>query len=77
MRIKWVRAAPEEAQAWCAKGSLKTKAGGCYQKFGDTCVVVAPDPAVEVVGGKRVYRHGQWGALGHEVKHCFDGYFHD
>jgi hypothetical protein len=25
----------------------------------------------------RKYMAGQWGTLGHEVKHCFDGGFHD
>jgi hypothetical protein len=36
------------------------------------CHVFAPDPPM--VEGKYVF--GQWGTLGHEIKHCFDGSFH-
>lgn len=41
------------------------------------CHVWASDPQVEIVDGKRTFKHGQWATLGHEVKHCFDGKFHD
>lgn len=44
---------------------------------GEVCHVFAPDPPVQIEDGKRTYRDGQWGTLGHEVKHCFDKQFHD
>lgn len=37
------------------------------------CHVYAPDPPL---GPGRTYRPGQWGTLGHEIKHCCDGAFH-
>jgi hypothetical protein len=46
---------------------------GCAVKRGDICHVFAPDPPM--VEGKYVF--GQWGTLGHEIKHCFDGKFHN
>ena len=55
-----------------------TGIGGCYFRAGDVCTVVAPDPAIRrAANGKRWYNFDQWAALGHEVKHCFDGRFHD
>jgi hypothetical protein len=82
LHIRWVRVAStaEATQAcrerfphWPATGI-----GGCYYRAGEVCTVVAPDPAIRTAAnGKRWYDFNQWAALGHEVKHCFDGYFHD
>lgn len=43
---------------------------------GNVCHVFAPDPPMKIINGKKTYENGQWGTLGHEVKHCFDGAFH-
>ena len=45
---------------------------GFYFLENGICHVYAPDPPMQ--GDK--YSVGQWGTLGHEVKHCFDGLFH-
>ena len=41
------------------------------------CYVYAPDPPVIEKDGKKTYKYSQWAILGHEIKHCFDGQFHD
>ena len=46
---------------------------GRFQMINGVCHVWAPDPPV----ANRAYTMGQWGTLGHEIKHCFDGLFHD
>jgi hypothetical protein len=45
---------------------------GTYVVMNGVCHVYAPDPPLK--NGE--YVNGQWGTLGHEVKHCFDGQFH-
>ena len=50
---------------------------GRYQMINGVCHVWAPDPPISIINGKRTYELNQWGTLGHEVKHCFDGRFHD
>ena len=46
---------------------------GFYFQHDGVCHVYAPDPPL--LPGRR-YTPGQWGTLGHEVKHCCDGNFH-
>lgn len=58
-----------KGQPVAVKGFAKIREGVCH--------VYAPDSPVQVVDGKRVYKYDQWATLGHEVKHCFDGSFHD
>lgn len=75
IRLVWVRT----EQAWHAIVKARgqradMEANGFYMRSNGVCYVYAPDPALET---KRSYRIGQWGTLGHEVKHCFDGRFHD
>lgn len=82
VHIRWVRVAStlEATQACRARFPHwpATAIGGCYFRDGALCTVVAPDPAVRIAAnGKRWYEWAQWSALGHEVKHCFDGNFHD
>jgi hypothetical protein len=82
VQIRWVRvhsieqatrACREVFPHWPASGI-----GGCYYRAGEVCHVVAPDPAIrQGASGRRWYEPDQWAALGHEVKHCFDGRFHD
>lgn len=45
---------------------------GCYRRENGVCHIYAPDPPMK--DGQ--YVKGQWGTLGHEIKHCFDGRFH-
>ena len=59
-------------------GVIAAKKVGGYTRFIDgACHVWAPDPPITVKDGKRTFDYGQWGTLGHEVKHCFSGKFHD
>lgn len=78
VKIKWHRTdnAWREAAKLGLNVNLWTINGFVY-RVGDVCHVYAPDPAMKKVGGRIEYENGQWGTLGHEVKHCFDGKFHD
>jgi len=83
VKIKWIRvASTQEATQICLKrfpAWPSAGIGGCYFRADDgVCYVVAPDPAVRIMAnGRRWYEFNQRAALGHEVKHCFDGRFHD
>ena len=50
---------------------------GFAKKVDGVCHVWAPDSPVTVVNGKRVIDEARMATLGHEIKHCFDGSFHD
>ena len=54
-------------------------AEGCFHVTKDgVCHVYAPDKSTfESRIKKRDYDYYAWAILGHEVKHCFDGLFHD
>jgi len=64
--------------AWAAYvkergGRLDATTNGFYLIRDGTCHIYAPDPKVI----DRKYTNSQWATLGHEIKHCFDGRFHD
>ena len=82
IKILWVRVETNQHATQVCRERFPqwplTGIGGCYFRAGDVCYVVAPDPAVRTAAnGRRWYEYNQWAALGHEVKHCFDGRFHD
>lgn len=82
IEISWVRLAPGDIRAVCApvRGSVPSwvEIRGCHVKLGRVCYVIAPDPDLTRDAlGRRTYARDQWSTLGHEVKHCYDGLFHD
>jgi len=79
VKIKWHRG--EDAFKQAKKLGLNVtvdqiKMLGFKYFDGEVCHVFAPDPPMKTINGKLDYENGQWGTLGHEVKHCFDGSFH-
>lgn len=56
---------------------IMERVNGYSRIVNGVCHVWAPDPPMIVKNGKPTFDYGQWGTLGHEVKHCFDGRFHD
>lgn len=61
----------------CGNDICEAVVNGKYRIIDGVCHVWALDPPVKIVNGRRVFDLGQWATLGHEVKHCFDGKFHD
>jgi hypothetical protein len=79
VKVQWHRIPNEPTYRFDKRlgHSSATKANGFSRNVDGVCHIWAPDPPVTVVDGKRVFKQGQWGTLGHELKHCFDGAFHD
>lgn len=67
IRVVWHVITPEQAATACQ--SINFDRVGCFRWIGNACHVWAPDPPPA---------NGRWdlSTLGHEVKHCFHGYFH-
>jgi hypothetical protein len=74
VKVKWHRIPDEPTTRFDKRigHSKETKVNGFARMVDGVCHVFAPDPPM--VEGKYVF--GQWGTLGHEIKHCFDGSFH-
>ena len=59
-----------------ANGPSQISAMGCFVMRDGVCHVYAPDPPFNPAIAGKGTDAGKWWALGHEVKHCFDGEFH-
>lgn len=67
--VRWIRTTESDVWKICGMGRI-----GCSAVREDVCYVYAPDPPMK---NRWSFKIEQWGVLGHEVKHCFDGNFHD
>lgn len=76
VKVSWLRVDDPErlcALRYPSAAGIDRRIVGCAFWDKNVCVVVAPDrPDAE--GDTR---GAGFGVLGHEVKHCFDGMFHD
>ena len=75
--IEWHRTLNAPADCIKLRKDAPQNTVGCSKMIEGICHIWAPDTAVRVINGKRIAIQGQWATLGHEVKHCFDGDYHD